>query len=669
MISIAHRSKGLFERLFSRQQQAVPPDAHDPDLSGILQQEAVPPDAHNPNLYDILLFPVVDWHDRFQRPHHLSLEFARRGYRVFSFSRHFERALCACGVQGETVAPNLFYVRLPGSFAPPDIYADIPDEVQLAAMENGIRQLSVRFGFTATLSIVDYPFWAPLVRRLPNNVVLYDCMDDYASFANAGRPARELESAIVREADISVCSSARLQELARTRGREAVLIRNGVDYRHFAAAPPRLALEYQRPVAGYWGATAEWTDIELLIRTARSLPGVDFVLIGEIIRIDVSELAALPNVTLVGEVPYAELPHYLHAFDVCLLPYRVCDYALASDPMKIWEYMCAGKPVVAVRFREIERLADLITLTSTTGEFVAGIVRAIEGEEPARAEARKAFARENTWSPRCEEMLAAVEPCFPKVSVVVLAHDQCEFTRACLWSLDRFSLYPNLEIVVVDNASADDTPVFLREWAELHPNGRTVRNELNLGFSGGNNAGARQASGEFLVFLNNDCFVTAGWVGDMLRHFRLHPRLGLLGPVTNSSGNESVIPIQYKDVDEMAVKARAYTVAHRGERTRPAVLHFFCVMLPRRVWEEVGELDEHFGRGLFEDDDYTLRVRQAGYETACAEDVFIHHHHSASFGRMSKEEYDCLFERNRAYFERKWGVPWVPPAFRKEMQP
>jgi hypothetical protein len=150
VISIAHRSKGSFERLSFRQQQAVPLDAHDP------------------NLYDILLFPVVDWHDRFQRPHHLSLEFARRGYRVFSFSRHFERALCACGVQSETVAPNLFYVRLPGSLDPPDIYADIPNEVQLAAMENGIRQLSARFGSTATLSIVDYPFWAPLVRRLHN---------------------------------------------------------------------------------------------------------------------------------------------------------------------------------------------------------------------------------------------------------------------------------------------------------------------------------------------------------------------------------------------------------------------------------------------------------------------------------------------------------------------
>lgn len=596
------------------------------------------------------------------------MEFGRRGHRVFYFGREFEPSLCACGARVDEVAPNVFYTRLPGTIDPPDLYADIPNEVQIAAMQNGIAQLARRFALTATLSIVDYPFWAPLVRRLPNNAVLYDCMDDYGSFANAGRPARELESVILREADLAVCSSVRLQQLARGRGRDAALIRNGVDFRHFEAAPERLAIEKRRPVAGYWGATAEWTDIELLTAAARALPDVDFVLIGEVIRIDVSKLAALPNVSFVGEVPYARLPEYLHAFDVCLLPYRICDYALASDPMKVWEYMSGGVPVVAMRFPEIERLGDLITLASTHDEFIAGVRAAISHDDPAAADARKAYVREHTWSNRAEAMLELAAPLFPKVSVVVLCFNECEITRACLWSLDLLSAYPALEIVVVDNGSTDETAEFLRHWQTSHPAGRVVTTGRNLGFAAGNNAGARAATGDYIVFLNNDCYVTAGWVGDMLRHFRRHPRLGLLGPVTNSSGNESVIPIEYDDMEQMAARAASYTRAHRGELTRPGVLHFFCVMLPRSVWREVGELDENFGRGMFEDDDYTLRVRAAGYETACAEDVFIHHHHSASFGRLSQEEYDALFERNRTYFEHKWGTAWNAPVFRKEMQ-
>ena len=90
-------------------------------------------------------------------------------------------------------------------------------------------------------------------------------------------------------------------------------------------------------------------------------------------------------------------------------------------------------------------------------------------------------------------------------------------------------------------------------------------------------------------------------------------------------------------------------------------------MIPRRVWQEVGELDEAFGIGLFEDDDYAMRVRRAGYEVACAEDVFVHHHHSASIGALTQGAYQRLFRRNRLYFESKWG-PWVPPSFRSDVQ-
>jgi GT2 family glycosyltransferase len=137
--------------------------------------------------------------------------------------------------------------------------------------------------------------------------------------------------------------------------------------------------------------------------------------------------------------------------------------------------------------------------------------------------------------------------------------------------------------------------------------------------------------------------------------------------VTNSCGNESVIPIDYSDMGQMAVEARRYTRVRRGQRTRPGVLNFFCVMLPRRVWEEVGELDEGFGLGMFEDDDYTNRVRAAGYSAECAEDVFIHHHGSASIGRLTPAEYDALFAANRRYYGSKWGA-WTPHVYRKAMQ-
>jgi len=595
------------------------------------------------------------------------VELAKMGTRVFYFCNRFIPSLCIYKPELSEVAPNVYWTMLPGSVHPPNIYADIPSELQVAAIVEGIQRVRDWCKVGATVSIVNYPFWAPIIRQVPNTVVVYDCMDAYASFANAGRPARELEQEVVTGADMVVCSSEHLRTRMRRYGRESVLVRNAVTASHFDERPQSLAFERRRPTAGYWGATAEWTDIELLIHAAGHLPDVDFVLIGEVMRIDVSELVALPNVRMIGEVPYRELPAYLHGFDVCLLPYRVCEYSLASDPMKVWEYMSAGKPIVAVRLPEIERLHELITLTSTRTEFVEGIRRGVTENDPVLQNRRIAYARANSWESRAARLHVAVKSYFPQLSIIVLAYNQREFTKVCLDSIERFTHYPNMEIVVVNNGSTDDTAEFLASWSSTRPWTRVVTNDSNLGFAAGNNRGARAATGEYLIFLNNDTFVTDGWVGDLLAHFHCHPKLGLLGPVTNSSGNESVIPIEYADMEQMAVQARSYTAGHRGELTRPHVLHWFCVMTPRVVWEEVGELDEIFGIGLFEDDDYTYRVRELGYDVACAEDVFIHHHHSASFGELSPAAYDELFARNRTYFESKWGH-WQAPVFRKEMQ-
>lgn len=82
-------------------------------------------------------------------------------------------------------------------------------------------------------------------------------------------------------------------------------------------------------------------------------------------------------------------------------------------------------------------------------------------------------------------------------------------------------------------------------------------------------------------------------------------------------------------------------------------------MISASVWNKVGPLDEAYGIGMFEDDDYAMRVRQAGFEIACAEDVFIHHHLSATFDSLGEKEKFAIFDKNRKYFESKWGL-WKP---------
>ncbi len=92
---------------------------------------------------------------------------------------------------------------------------------------------------------------------------------------------------------------------------------------------------------------------------------------------------------------------------------------------------------------------------------------------------------------------------------------------------------------------------------------------------------------------------------------------------------------------------------------------FFCVAMRREVYARIGELDEQFGMGFFEDDDYCRRVEQAGLEVYCAQDVFVHHHLSASFDSLGVEIKRVLFEKNKAIYEAKWGA-WTPHAYRTE---
>ncbi len=113
----------------------------------------------------------------------------------------------------------------------------------------------------------------------------------------------------------------------------------------------------------------------------------------------------------------------------------------------------------------------------------------------------------------------------------------------------------------------------------------------------------------------------------------------------------------------MARRSRRYTAAHTGSALELSTLAFFCVAMTRATYEKVGPLDEAFEIGFFEDDDYCRRIKQVGLRCVCAEDVFVHHHLSASFDQMDSESRKALFERNRLVYEKKWGA-WQPHTYR-----
>ncbi|MCL6701606.1 glycosyltransferase [Pseudomonas sp. T1.Ur] len=625
---------------------------------------AVPSSAGQPM---ILMFGVIDWHFRIQRPQNLAKELARAGQTTFYISNHFIDD-DAPGFEAEPLpgSQRLFQIRFKVRGAPA-IYHAPPSAAAIRQLCQGMAMLLESANVGAVDCIVQHAYWFPLARRVPNSTLVYDCMDHHEGFGNVAQELLDLEIALMRRADLLVATSDWIEQHGKRENRNVEVIRNACEFSFFSQRPGKV---YQDPanrkIIGYYGVIAEWFDLDLVKQVARSFPQHLILLIGSDTVQARKYFKRCPNVVLEGEVPYASLPYYLHAMDVCLLPFKVMPLTLATNPVKVYEYLSAGKPVVSVKLPELSQFGKLVWAVEQPDEFISAIRNVLDAPPETRAlrQARQSFARGQTWRHRATRLRQAIETLpLPKVSVVVLTYNNLELTKACLDSLLTQSQYPNLEIIVVDNHSSDQTPAYLCAWAEGHPDRIIILNPDNKGFAAGNNVGLAAASGDYLVILNNDTIVTAGWIKGLIRHLRDNKEIGIIGPITNNIGNEAKVGIRYDRVDDMPAEAAQMTRARMGEWFEINTLAFFCVMFPRSTYEQIGGLCEEYGLGFFEDDDYCRRVQRRGMRAACAEDVFVHHHLSASFNALGARKKQALFEKNRAIYESKWGS-WVPHTYR-----
>jgi GT2 family glycosyltransferase len=245
------------------------------------------------------------------------------------------------------------------------------------------------------------------------------------------------------------------------------------------------------------------------------------------------------------------------------------------------------------------------------------------------------------------------------ISVIVAAPDGVVFTRLCLESVLLNSADADAEVIVVDNGASDGTRLYLTALAERDSRVRVLRNAENRGFGPAVNQGLGAATGDVLVVLNNDAVVPPAWLSRLTAHLD-RSEVGLVGPTTNRCGNEAEVDAPYRTYGEMLQVAARRAADHAGVAFDIQVATLFCAAMRRDVYERVGSLDERFEVGLFEDDDYSERVRAAGYRVVCAEDAFVHHFGEASFGELVPTgRYGELFRANKTRFEDKWAVTWL----------
>jgi GT2 family glycosyltransferase len=221
----------------------------------------------------------------------------------------------------------------------------------------------------------------------------------------------------------------------------------------------------------------------------------------------------------------------------------------------------------------------------------------------------------------------------PLISVVVLAYNQFERTTLpCLNSLLPWLGDPEIEFIVYDNASPDGSGNKTQAWCQQHPTVQFIQSPSNLGYAGGMNAAASHAKGLWLFLVNNDTEFAPHALDALKQVLKSAPaNMAMIGPVTNAAGNGQRLYDPRKTKEEW-LELGAWLNTHPTGLLLPTYrCDFFCIAIRRNAWDQLNGLDTIFGMGYFEDFDFSLRLREAGFDQAITEDVFIYHQGSATF--------------------------------------
>ncbi len=246
----------------------------------------------------------------------------------------------------------------------------------------------------------DVPY---LVGKLNEECFVYYCVDEYTQFDgfDANRVAAT-ENELIDRADVVVTTSEQLFKTKRARRSDVLLMRHGVDYDHFARAwreslprPADLA-DVQGPIFGFFGLIHHWVDTALIAEVARLRPNYTFVLIGEA-KVDVSELKRARNILLLGRRPYESLPAYCAAFDAGLLLFARSAMTQNVNPIKMYEYLAAGLPIVSTPLPEARRYIGPITIAGTAEAFAVACDEVLAGDRVGRREEISRVVEGEAW--------------------------------------------------------------------------------------------------------------------------------------------------------------------------------------------------------------------------------------------------------------------------------
>lgn len=382
---------------------------------------------------DLLFLSMVRWDTIWQRPQHLAIELSKY-FRIlyvdpvaYSFPGAIRNHIF--GDHSRNFRPlyreinNNLLVYTPKPMIPCSEDFWFINEADHKFLWDSLLKLLSKIFFADPILYINSPFQLPILKRFPNSIACYDCMDQYEGFYKPMSRRRRLvlqkEEALLSQIRVIFATSENLERRFSEQNKNVHLIRNGVsklflDYGREPSSQPNDFPSGRGPIVGYVGAISNWFDIKVIQILAEKHPDWRFVLIGPV-NINVGSLKNIKNVHFLGVKEYSLLPSYVNQFDIAIMPFKLNELTKAVNPIKVYEYFALGKMVVATRLPELEKFSDACSLADSSSDFISKVEIAVDDvlnmNQLALSNLEtqlKNIALDNSWQLRAESIYTII---------------------------------------------------------------------------------------------------------------------------------------------------------------------------------------------------------------------------------------------------------------------
>lgn len=372
---------------------------------------------------DFVYYGPEPWAGMWRNRHHLLSRLARCNRVVYVEPQPYLRPLLQQWVAGtldhaalwsgclQPLAPNLWRYRPPAHTAVGGgpLWRPIAARLRVAHLRRTLREI----GIDRPVVWLSHPSQAFLRHDLDARLRVYHVVDEYLGYFGVDDRQRARlaawEDEIIAWADLVIVVSSALAEAKRRAGHKIHVLPNAADLTAFDAAlthPTDLGLP--RPVIGYVGLISSRLDLKALVNLAQAQPAWSLVFVGEVVPTacegEIAALRASPNVHLLGVRPAAEIPALIAGWDVGLIPYCVNTETEHASPLKLYEYLAAGLPVVSADVPAVRPFASLVYIVPEGGSYAEAIARALAENSAQARLARWAAVRSHSWDARVETL-------------------------------------------------------------------------------------------------------------------------------------------------------------------------------------------------------------------------------------------------------------------------